>query len=121
MNIFYFGMHLQSGYLDIALKRLLVIRSALLLLSGLESATQRATFIRWRPEKPKYGNTLLRVPAVRKDGCTISIAFSVTMIFDDHQQPIAIAAFIRDETERFQEERRLKEKLATYERANNDL
>ena len=71
--------------------------------------------------KTKYGNTLLRVPAVRKDGCTISIAFSVTMIFDDHQQPIAIAALIRDETERFQEERRLKEKLATYERANKDL
>ena len=64
----------------------------------------------------KYGNTLLRVPAVHKDGRSISIAFSVTMIFDDQNQPMAIAAIIRDETERFQEERKLKEKLATYEK-----
>jgi len=66
--------------------------------------------------KTKYGNTLLRVPAVHKDGRSISIAFSVTMIFDDQDQPMAIAAIIRDETERFQEERKLKEKLATYEK-----
>jgi len=66
--------------------------------------------------KTKYGNNLLRVPAVHKDGRSISIAFSVTMIFDDQDQPMAIAAIIRDETERFQEERKLKEKLATYEK-----
>jgi PAS domain S-box-containing protein len=66
--------------------------------------------------KTKYGNTLLRVPAVHKDGRSISIAFSVTMIFDDQDKPMAIAAIIRDETERFQEERKLKEKLAAYEK-----
>jgi len=65
----------------------------------------------------KYGNTLLRVPALHKDGRSISIAFSVTMIFDDQDQPMAIAAIIRDETERFQEERKLKEKLATLEKS----
>ena len=65
--------------------------------------------------KTKYGNTLLRVPAIHKDGRSISIAFSVTMIFDDHNQPMAIAAIIRDETERFQEERKLKEKLTALE------
>ena len=68
--------------------------------------------------KTKYGNTLLRVPAIHKDGRSISIAFSVTMIFDDQDQPMAIAAIIRDETERFQEERKLKEKLATLEKSN---
>ncbi len=67
--------------------------------------------------KTKYGNTLLRVPALHQDGRSISIAFSVTMILDDQDQPIAIAAIIRDETERFQEERKLKEKLAAYEKA----
>ena len=67
--------------------------------------------------KTKYGNTLLRVPALHQDGRSISIAFSVTMILDDQDQPIAIAATIRDETERFQEERKLKEKLAAYEKA----
>jgi PAS domain S-box-containing protein len=66
--------------------------------------------------KTKYGNTLLRVPALHQDGRSISIAFSVTMILNDQDQPIAIAATIRDETERFQEERKLKEKLATYEK-----
>ena len=66
--------------------------------------------------KTKYGNTLLRVPAVHKDGRSISIAFSVTMIFDDQNEPMAIAAIIRDETERFLEERKLKEKLASYEK-----
>ena len=65
--------------------------------------------------KTKYGNTLLRVPAIHKDGRSISIAFSVTMILDDHNQPMAIAAIVRDETERFQEERKLKEKLTALE------
>jgi PAS domain S-box-containing protein len=68
--------------------------------------------------KTKYGNTLLRVPALHKDGRSISIAFLVCMIFDDEQQPIAIAAIIRDETERFKEERMLKEKLAALEKAS---
>jgi PAS domain S-box-containing protein len=63
----------------------------------------------------KYGHTLLRVPAVHKDGRSISIAFSVSMLFDEQKQAIAIAAIIRDETERFQEERQLKAKLAAYE------
>jgi PAS domain S-box-containing protein len=65
----------------------------------------------------KYGNTLLRVPAIHKDGRSISIAFSVSMLFDDEKQPIAIAAVVRDETERFQEERNLKAKLASYEKS----
>jgi len=63
----------------------------------------------------KYGHTLLRVPAVHKDGRPISIAFSVSMLFDEQKQAIAIAAIIRDDTERFQEERQLKVKLAAYE------
>jgi PAS domain S-box-containing protein len=63
----------------------------------------------------KYGHTLLRVPAVHKDGRSISIAFSVSMLFDAQKQAIAIAAIIRDETARFAEERQLKAKLATYE------
>ena len=67
----------------------------------------------------KYGNTLLRVPAIHKDGRSISIAFSVSMLFDDKKQPIAIAAIVRDETERFQEERNLKAKLAAYEKSSN--
>jgi PAS domain S-box-containing protein len=66
--------------------------------------------------KTKYGTSLLRVPAIHQDGRSISIAFSVCMILDDQQKPFAIAAIVRDETERFQEERKLKEKLAAYEK-----
>ncbi len=66
----------------------------------------------------KYGNTLLKVPAVHKDGRSISIAFSVCMLFDEQKKPVAIAAIIRDETERFQEERQLKSRLAAYERGD---
>jgi PAS domain S-box-containing protein len=66
----------------------------------------------------KYGNTLLKVPAVHKDGRSISIAFSVSMLFDEQKKPVAIAAIIRDETERFQEERQLKSRLAAYERGD---
>jgi PAS domain S-box-containing protein len=66
----------------------------------------------------KYGHTLLRVPAVHKDGHSISIAFSVSMLFDEQKQAIAIAAIIRDETERFAEERQLKAKLAAYENSD---
>ncbi len=65
----------------------------------------------------KYGNTLLRVPAIHKDGRSISIAFSVSMLFDEEKQPIAIAAIVRDETERFQEERELRAKLSAYEKS----
>ncbi len=73
-------------------------------------------FHRIETGKTKYGNPLLRVPAIHQDGRSISIAFSVTMIFDDQNQPRAIAAVIRDETERFQEERKPKEKLADLEK-----
>lgn len=63
----------------------------------------------------QYGNTLLKVPAVHRDGHSISIAFSVSMLFDEQKKAIAIAAIIRDETERFQEERQLKARLAACE------
>ena len=38
----------------------------------------------------KYGNTLLRVPAIHKDGRSISIAFSVSMLFDDQNNRLLL-------------------------------
>ena len=63
----------------------------------------------------RYGSTLLKVPANHKDGRTISIAFTVAMLFDDAHQVTGVAAVIRDETERFLEERQLKQRLAALE------
>ncbi len=47
-----------------------------------------------------------------KDGRTLSIAFTVGMLFDEKQQANGVAAVIRDETERFAEERALKKRLS---------
>jgi PAS domain S-box-containing protein len=63
----------------------------------------------------RYGNDLLKVPATHKDGRTLSIAFSVAMLFDQDNHVSGVAAVIRDETQRFQEERELRRKLAELE------
>ena len=65
----------------------------------------------------KYGNDLLRVPAVHKDGRAMSIAFTVAMLFTPEQKVSAIVAVIRDETARFNEDRVLKKRLAELEAA----
>jgi len=63
----------------------------------------------------KYGNDLLRVPAVHKDGRAMSIAFTVAMLFTPEQKVSAIVAVIRDETARFNEDRALKKRLTELE------
>ena len=63
----------------------------------------------------RYGTSLLKVPAKHKDGSTLSIAFTVGMLFDDKHQANGVAAVIRDETERFAEERALKKRLSDLE------
>ena len=63
----------------------------------------------------RYGTSLLKVPAQHKDGRTLSIAFTVGMLFDESHQANGVAAVIRDETERFAEERALKKRLLDLE------
>jgi PAS domain S-box-containing protein len=63
----------------------------------------------------KYGTDLLKVPAVDKDGRAMSIAFTVAMLRSADGKPTAIAAVIRDETIRFNEERGLRKRLAELE------
>ncbi|MBU3589193.1 PAS domain-containing protein [Polynucleobacter sp. 80A-SIGWE] len=63
----------------------------------------------------RYGTSLLKVPAKHKDGHTLSIAFTVGMLFDEKHQANGVAAVIRDETERFTEERALKKRLSDLE------
>lgn len=59
----------------------------------------------------RYGATVLRVPALHKDGNTLSIAFTVGML-KDNEQVTGVVAVIRDETERFAQERELRKQLA---------
>ena len=63
----------------------------------------------------RYGASLLKVPALDKDGSTLSIAFTVGMLFDDQHQANGVVAVIRDETERFAQERALKNRIADLE------
>jgi PAS domain S-box-containing protein len=63
----------------------------------------------------RYGNDLLKVPAVHKEGRPLSIAFTVAMLYTPDRKVSAIVATIRDETERWTEERNLRRRLAELE------
>lgn len=63
----------------------------------------------------RYGNDVLRVPAAHKDGRSMSIVFTVAMLFAPDGKVSAIVAIIRDETVRFNEERALKKRVAELE------
>ena len=59
----------------------------------------------------RYATDLLRVPALHKDGRTLSIAFTVTLLRSPVDNTWIIVATIRDETARFQEEDRKSTRL----------
>ena len=63
----------------------------------------------------RYGNDVLRVPAMHKDGHTLSIAFTVAMLHSPDGKVSAIVAVVRDESARFAEDRALKKRLTELE------
>jgi PAS domain S-box-containing protein len=63
----------------------------------------------------KYGSEVLRVPAEHRDGHSLSIAFTVTLLELPEGRGRAIAAIMRDETARWNEERELRRRLADLE------
>jgi PAS domain S-box-containing protein len=52
----------------------------------------------------RYGQRLLAVPAMRKDGQRISIEFSIALLKDERGEVIGAAAIVRDVTARWQAE-----------------
>jgi PAS domain S-box-containing protein len=63
-----------------------------------------------------YGTRLLEVPALHREGHTISLAFTVTLLTrPGEKEPFAIAAVLRDDTERWKERRSLKERISALE------
>lgn len=66
----------------------------------------------------RYGTTLLRVPALHKDGRSLSIAFTVALLTNAQGQVEGVAAVIRDETQRFNEDKALRRRLAELEEAS---
>ena len=63
----------------------------------------------------RYGNDVLRVPALHKDGHALSIAFTVALLRSADESSWIIAATVRDETARWQEERALKQRVGELE------
>jgi PAS domain S-box-containing protein len=63
----------------------------------------------------RYGNDVLRVPAVDKAGRALSIVFTVALLHSPEHALTGIVAVIRDETTRFQEERALRKRIAELE------
>ena len=63
----------------------------------------------------RYGNDLLRVPALHKEGHPLSIAFTVAMLHGDDGKVSAIVAIVRDETARWSEERDMRSRIKELE------
>ena len=66
--------------------------------------------------KTKYQSDVLRVPALHRDGKALSIAFTVSLLDTLDGSGRLIAAIVRDETVRWNEERELRERLAELEK-----
>lgn len=62
-----------------------------------------------------YATDVLRVPAIGKDGLKLSIGFSVALLYSAEGRVSGMVAVIRDETDRFNEERKLRKRLAELE------
>ena len=63
----------------------------------------------------RYGNDVLRVPAVHKDGHALSIAFTVALLHTAEGAIASIVAVVRDESARFAEDRALRKRLNELE------
>lgn len=63
----------------------------------------------------QYGQKLLAVPAMRKDGARISIEFTVVLVRDPMGDLLGVAAMIRDVTARWQREKDMQARLAAQQ------
>lgn len=68
----------------------------------------------------RYGDKLLSVPALHKDGHRLSIEFSVALLRDESDQIVGISAIMREVSERREAEKALRTKLAELERQTAD-
>ena len=63
----------------------------------------------------RYGAVLLGVPATRRDGTRISVEFSVTLLRTQAEQVLGVAAIMRDVTQRWTEQKQMRQRLADLE------
>jgi len=65
--------------------------------------------------KTRYGNELLKVPALRKDGKRLSVEFTIILVRGSRNEIFGSAAIMRDVTKNWQQEKELKERLKFLE------
>lgn len=70
-----------------------------------------------RTGSTRYADDLLAVPGMRHDGTRVSLEFRVTLLADRDGRPEAIAAVLRDVTERWETEPQLRNELAQLREA----
>jgi PAS domain S-box-containing protein len=63
----------------------------------------------------RYGTELLKVPASRKDGAILSVEFTIVLVRNPRNEIMGIAAIIRDVTERWRQDKELKQKIKLLE------
>lgn len=63
----------------------------------------------------RYGQEVLAVPAMRKDGTRISLEFTVVLLREKTGELAGIAAVMREVTARWQQDRALKQRVAELE------
>ncbi|MDZ4339784.1 MAG: PAS domain S-box protein [candidate division NC10 bacterium] len=68
-----------------------------------------------RTGQTHYGAQVLRVPALRKDGSRLSIAFTVGMLKTTEGRVEGIFAIMRDDTEAFTTQKALRERVKELE------
>ena len=69
--------------------------------------------------RSRYGEgETLSVPALRRDGATISVEFTIVPLTSADGRMTGIVAIMRDATKRFEETRALRRKLADAQKAS---
>ena len=68
----------------------------------------------------RYARQVLAVPAIRKDGTSISVEFTVALLHEPSGALVGITAIIRDVTARWEEDRALKKRLAALEAKSSE-
>ena len=63
----------------------------------------------------RYAGRVLAVPAVRKDGASISVEFTIALLHEPTGTILGPAAIVRDVSARWVQERELKKRLSALE------
>jgi len=63
----------------------------------------------------RYGDSLLSVPALHRDGRRLSIEFTVIPLHDADGRMVGIGSIVRDVSERWQKEQAMRKRLAELE------